>query len=68
MKKLQLMLLKVKLCQSKNYLKNYTNQILENLKNEKHIHILQKMCWDTDPANMQLISKFNKGIRFLLCF
>ena len=23
--------------------------------------------WGTDPAEMQLISKFNKGFRFLLC-
>ena len=23
--------------------------------------------WDTDLADMQLISKFNKGFRFLLC-
>ena len=23
--------------------------------------------WGADLANMQLISKFNKGIRFLLC-
>ena len=23
--------------------------------------------WEGDLANMQLISKFNKGIRFLLC-
>ena len=23
--------------------------------------------WDADLANMQLISQFNKGIRFLLC-
>ena len=24
--------------------------------------------WGTDLADMQLISKFNKGFRFLLCF
>ena len=24
--------------------------------------------WGTDLADMQLISKFNKGIRFLLCY
>ena len=23
--------------------------------------------WGTNPANMQLISKFNKGFKFLLC-
>ena len=23
--------------------------------------------WDVDPADMQMISKFNKGFRFLLC-
>ena len=41
-------------------MKNYTNQLLENLKTEKYI-------WGTDLADMQLIIKFNKGIRFILC-
>ena len=42
-----------------NYLKNYTNQLLENLKKEKFILDLKII--------LVIISKFNKGIRFLLC-
>ena len=33
--------LKIKLCQTGNYQKNYTNQLLENLKNEKYAHLLK---------------------------
>ena len=39
-KSLEEMLFKVKLCQTNNLLKNYTNQLLENLKNEKFTHLL----------------------------
>ena len=42
-----------------NYRKNYTNQLLENLKKEKFILDLKII--------LVIISKFNKGIRFLLC-
>ena len=55
-KKILLVLLKVKLYQTKNWLKNYTNELLDNLKNEKCTHF-----------DMQLIRKFNKGFRLLLC-
>ena len=37
---LLVVVLKVNLCQTKNKLKNYTNQLLENLKNEKYTHLL----------------------------
>ena len=33
--------LKMKMCQTKNYLKNYTKQLLENLKNEKYAILLK---------------------------
>ena len=39
---------------------SFINQLLESLKNEKCI-------WDVDLADMQLISKYNKGTRYLLC-
>ena len=39
-KNLQVVPLKKKLCQTKNYLNNYTHQLLENLKNGKYTHLL----------------------------
>ena len=50
--------------QTKNVLKNYTNQLLENLRKVYSSFI--DNIWDADLAAMQLISKFNKGFRFLL--
>ena len=44
-----------------------TNQLLINLKNVKHINLLEMTIWGADLADMQLISKCNKGIRFSLC-
>ena len=64
---LPVVLLKVKLCQSKNFLKNYTNQILENTKSQKvHSSFIENVSGG-DLADMQLEGKFNEGIRFLLC-
>ena len=74
-KKYQVGQLKMKPNVIKNYQKNYTNQLLEYLKNEKRSHLLETIFswgggggWEgwADLADMQLISKFNKGIRFLL--
>ena len=51
----------------------------EQLANELHKPIIRKFekrkvystfkdnIWDADLADMQLLSKYNKGIRFLLC-
>ena len=51
----------------KNQLKSYTNELLKNLKKR----IVQSGFKDNiqggDLADMQLISKFNKGFRFFLC-
>ena len=41
---------------------NVINQLLENLKKEKCIHLLTVVL-----ADMQLISEYNKVIRYLLC-
>ena len=60
---LSVVALKMRLFQIKNYLKNYRNQLSETLTKES---ILDNV-WGADLADMQLISKFNKGIRFLLC-
>ena len=37
------------------------------MKNKKYTHLLKTIFWGSDVADMQLISKFNKGSRFLLC-
>ena len=47
-----------------NQLKNYTNQLLENLKVYSEF---RDNIWGADLADMKLISKSNKGFRFLLC-
>ena len=65
-----------------NYLKNYTNQLLENFKKEQ-LKFLKKILkkilkfkkktgpkdniWGADLAIIQLISKFYKGFRFFWC-
>ena len=64
-KKLLVVLLKMKICQTKNQDKNYINQLLEDLKKKVHSSFIYNI-WDADLADMQLISKFRKGIRFLL--
>ena len=59
-----LVLLKVKLYQTKNYLKNYKNQRLESL---KKIHSSFKdNIWGANLCDMPPVSKFNKGFLFLL--
>ena len=58
--------LKTEIFLIKSYQKNYTNQLLENSIKEKYNHLLSHHIWDADLADMQLISKFDKGIRFLL--
>ena len=49
-----------------NQLKNYTNQLPKNFKKRVYSSFKDNI-WGADFADMQLISKFNKGIRFLLC-
>ena len=61
------MLLKMIPCKIRNKLKNYTNQLLENLKKYKvHLSFIDNISC-ADIADVQLLSKFDKGIRFLLC-
>ena len=49
-----------------NQLKNYTNQLPENLKKRKVYSEFKDNIWRADLADRQLISNFNKGFRFLL--
>ena len=44
---------------------NFINQLLGNFKKEKCILLLRTIF--RVLADMQLISKYNKGIRYLLC-
>ena len=43
---------------------NYTNQLRENSRKKTTITFFRQ---GADLAHMQLISKFDKGFRFLLC-
>ena len=46
---------------------NFINQLLENLKERKVHSSFRDNIWGVDLVDMQLLSKFNKGFRFLLC-
>ena len=48
-------------------MKNFTNQTIENLKKEKYTHVLKTVFRAADVADMQLISKFNKELKIVLC-
>ena len=41
--------------------------IIRNFEKPKVYSIFKDNIWDVDLADMQLLSKYNKGIRFLLC-
>ena len=51
----------------KSQLKSYTNQLLETLGKEVHSSFIIDNIWSADLADMELISKFHKGIHFILC-
>ena len=46
---------------------NFINLLLKNLKKRKVYSTFKDNIWGDDLADMQLLSKYNKGIRFLLC-
>ena len=46
---------------------NFINQLLENFKKEKFIHFFRDNIWGVHLADMQSLSKYNKGIKYLLC-
>ena len=56
----------MKLFLIKNRQKNYTNQLLKKINKRKVQPSFIDNIWGADLADMQLISKFNKGLRFLL--
>ena len=49
-----------------NKLKNVISPLLKNVKKKVHAAFKENI-WDADLADMQLLSRYNKGIRFLLC-
>ena len=46
---------------------NFIKHLLKNLKKEKLIHCFKGDIWGVDLADMQSLSKHNKGIKYLLC-
>ena len=46
---------------------NFINQLLENLKKRKVFSSFRDNIWGFDLADMQSLSKYNKGIKHLLC-
>ena len=46
---------------------NFINQLLEQFKKRKVYSSFTDTIWGVDLPDIQLLSKFNKGVRFLLC-
>ena len=46
---------------------NYMNQLLKNLKKRKVYSSFKDNIWGVDLADMQSLSKLNKGFNYLLC-
>ena len=46
---------------------NFLNQLLENLRKKKFIHLLETIFGVFDFADMQSLNKYDKGIKYLLC-
>ena len=46
---------------------NFIKHLLKNFKKEKFIHCFKDNIWGVDLADMQSLSKHNKGIKYLLC-
>ena len=60
-------MLKIKIIQNKELNEELHKPIIRKLEKRKvHLPFIDNI-WGTDLANMQLLSKFNKQIPFLLC-
>ena len=57
--------LKIRSNKTKNWVRNYINQLLKNLK--KAFYYILQYSWGADLAEWSIISKFNERIRFSLC-
>ena len=54
-------------CQIINLQTNSIGRLLENLRKEKFIHLLETIFWGVGLVDMQWLSKYKRGIRYLLC-
>ena len=62
-----MVVLKIKIIQNKELNEELHKPIIRKLEKRKvHLPFIDNI-WGTDLANMQLLSKFNKQIPFLLC-
>ena len=52
---------------SKELAEELHNPIIKNFQKRKVLSPFMKNIWGADLADMQLISKFDKGFRFFLC-
>ena len=67
MKKLLAVVLKIKIIANKKLAEELNKPIIKKFKKRKvHSNFIGNI-WGADLADMQLISKFNKAFRFLLC-
>ena len=46
---------------------NFINQLFENLKKRQVYSSFRDNIWGVDLANIQSLSKYNKGNKYLLC-
>ena len=46
---------------------NFINQLLKNFKKINIYSSLKENTWGVDLADTQSLSKYNKGIKYLLC-
>ena len=46
---------------------DFINQLLENFKKRKVYSSFRDNSWGVDLADMQSLSKYNKGIKYSLC-
>ena len=46
---------------------NFINQLSKNLKIEKVYLFVRDNIWGLDLADMESLSKYNRGIKYLLC-
>ena len=53
--------------QTINWQMNFVNQLLENFKKRKVYSYFRDKIWGVDLADMQSLSKYNKGDEYLLC-
>ena len=46
---------------------NYINQLLNKFKKRKEYSSIKDNVWGVDLADMQSLSRYNKGFKYLLC-